>query len=357
MGFLRLGHVLINEFWQREIGDFTLDTDRFETLSNTVNILHRRGFKVALTIQPFISTNSRNFGDAVRRKILIYERLSERTISALTRYKSSAASGVLDVTNAASVPWLVSKLQAVINATQIDSYLIDFGTAYNMPHYYQCNQSLINPDQYKTIFVASLENAVPLFGVSGAVSIVRPPAFLALPPVNASWEGLQSIVTTALSYGVLGYSFILPGPIGGDYLATGSEVLTYRSLTQPPLPEPELYVRWLQLATFLPVMRFARLPSAFGSEFVTDVAKELTSVRQKTLIPILKKYVSDALNDGLPLVRPLWMIDTNDPACLLANDEFSIGAEVIVAPVLRRGQTKREGEFGDNRKWVEEVFS
>lgn len=346
MGFLRLGHVLINEFWQREIGDFTLDTERFPTLGNTVNILHRRGFKVALTIQPFISTNSANFGDAVRRKILIYERLSERTISALTRYKSSAASGVLDITNAAAIPWLVSKLQAVRNATEIDSFLIDFGTAYNMPHYYQCNQSLINPDQYKSIFVASLEDAVPLFGVSGAVSAVRPPAFLALPPVNASWSGLQSIVTTALAYGVLGYPFILPGPVGGDYLVPANDTgvpLTYRSLAQPPLPEEELYVRWLQLATFLPAMHFARLPSAFAGAFVSELAKELMAVRQKTVVPILKKYVADALNDGLPLVRPLWMIDTNDPACLLTSDEFSIGAELIVAPVLRRGQTKREG--------------
>lgn len=232
LGFLRLGHVLIDEFWQREIGDFALDKERFATLGNTVDILHRRGFKVALTIQPFISTNSANFGDAVRRKILIYERLSERTISALTRYKSSAASGVLDVTNAAAVPWLVNKLQAVVNATQVDAFHLDLGTAYNMPHYYQCNQSLLNPDQYKTIFVSSLEaSGVPLFGVSGAVSTVKPPAFLALPAVNASWEGLQSIVTTALAYGVLGYPFIMPGPVGGDFLVTDgnhSDLLTYR---------------------------------------------------------------------------------------------------------------------------------
>lgn len=73
-----------------------------------------------------------------------------------------------------------------------------------------------------------------------------------------------------------------------------------------------------------------------------DVAKELMNVRQKTIVPILKRYVSDALNEGLPLVRPLWMIDTKDVQCLQANDEFAIGAEVIVAPVLRQGQKKRE---------------
>lgn len=343
-GFLRLGHVLINEFWQKEVGDFTLDTERFPTLENTVNILHRRGFNVVFTFQPFISTNSLNFADAVEKRILIYERLSERTIPALTRYKSSPSSGVLDITNPAAIPWLVDKLKLIVKNYQIDSFFIDYGTAYNMPHYYQCNRSLSNPDQYKTIFTSSLDESTSIFGVSGAVSVPTPPAFLGLPPVNSSWEGLQSIITTAISYGIIGFPFILPGPVGGDYYLAKStpQILSYSSLPQPPLPSPELFIRWLQLATFLPSIRFSHLPSEYKSEFVTEIAKDLTSVRQKFVIPILKKYVTDAMNEGLPLIRPLWMIDINDPACLLVNDEFSIGEELIVAPILFAGQTKRE---------------
>lgn len=94
-GFLRIGHVLINEFWQNEIGDYTVDEARFKDLQEKVNILHRRGFKIVFTIQPFISTDSPNFAEAVEKKILIYERLSDRSIPALTRYKSSVSAGVL----------------------------------------------------------------------------------------------------------------------------------------------------------------------------------------------------------------------------------------------------------------------
>lgn len=346
LGFLRLGHVLINEFWQKEIGDFALDVERFPTLENTVNILQRRGFKVVFTIQPFISTNSANFAKSVSKKYLIYERLSERTIPALTRYKGSPSSGVLDVTNNASIPWLVNQLHQILNTYKINSFYVDYGTAYNMPHYYQCSKSLINPDQYKSIFTASIVEQLPIFGVSGAVTVPKPPAFLGLPPVNSSWEGLQSIITTALSYGVIGFPFILPGPVGGDYQLPPdvTTILSYQSLSQPPLPEPELFIRWLQLATFLPSIRYSHLPSEYKSNMVTEVAKELTSIRQKTVITILKKYVGDALNEGLPLVRPLWMLDINDPACLIVNDEFSIGVELIVAPILTKGQTKRESK-------------
>lgn len=203
-GFLRIGHVLINEFWQNEIGDFRLDEERFKDLEEKVNILHRRGFKIVFTIQPFISTDSPNFAEAVEKKILIYERLSERSIPALTRYKSSVSAGVLDVTNSKAIPWLLEKLKKIVNDYKIDSFFIDFGTAYNMPHYYQCNTSLVNPDQYKTLFTSGIEENVKLFGVSSAISVPRPPAFLSLPPVNSSWEGLQSIIPTVLSYGVIG---------------------------------------------------------------------------------------------------------------------------------------------------------
>lgn len=347
LGYLRLGHVLVNEFWQKKIGDFTLDVERFKTLEDTVNILHRRGFKIVFTIQPFISTESANFGEAVDKKILIYERHSEKSIPALTRYKSLASSGVLDVTNNASIPWLLEKLDKIVKNYQVDSFFIDFGSAYNLPHYYQCNRSLINPDQYKTIFSAGLDEAIfSIVGVSGAVSVPRPPTFLSLPPVNASWEGLQSIITTVLSYGIIGFPFILPGPVGGDYYLPPNSTmrtLSFVSLKQPPLVGQELFIRWLQLATFLPSMRFSHLPSEYKSDFVTEVAKELMAIRQKQVIPILKKYLSDAMNEGLPLVRPLWMLDTQDAACLYVNDEFSIGEELIVAPILYKGQTKREG--------------
>lgn len=344
LSFLKIGHVLVNEFWQENIGDFSLDVARFPTLESTVNMLHRRGFRISLSVQPFISTESPNFGDAVAKKLLIYERLSERSIPALTRYKSLASAGVLDVTNNESIPWLLKKLEQMTENYQIDSFFMDLGTAYNMPHYYQCSKTLENPDQYKTKFIEQIEENVKMIGVSSGISVPRPPAFLSLPPVNSSWEGLQSIITTVLSYGVIGYPFLLPGPIGGDYIMHENltKMVTYYSMEIPPLPDQELYIRWFQLATFLPVLRFTHLPSEYENELVNGVSKELAMIRQKTVTPTLKKYLTDAMNEALPLIRPLWMLDPTDSACLTISDEFSVGDEVIVAPILKQGETQRE---------------
>lgn len=160
--------------------------------------------------------------------------------------------------------------------------------------------------------------------------------------MNASWEGLQSILPTALAYGVIGYPFIIPGAVGGDYYVPGNDstILSYHSLDQPQLPDQELFVRWYQLSTFLPSMRFSHLPEEYKSDFITDIAKELSALRETIVMPILKKYVKQAITEGKPIIRPLWMLDP-DAASLQIENEFAVGDDLVVAPSLYRGQTKR----------------
>ncbi|XP_039758514.1 myogenesis-regulating glycosidase isoform X2 [Pararge aegeria] len=354
LGFLKQGHVLINEFWQNEIGDLSVDTARFETLNETVDKLHRRGFKVAFTIQPFISTESKNFAETVQKRLLINERNGDRRIPALTRFKSLASAGVLDITNNRSIPWILDKLQAVMDVYHIDSFYFDLGTAYDMPHYYRCEKPLINPDQYKTVFTKTFEKTLNIIGVSSAVSLPRPPIFISLPPLESTWEALRLVIPTMLTYGISGFPFAMPGAVGGDIYWPGSEQFLPSSkgsmdsnsnkTTQEngiELPERELYMRWLQMATFMPVMKFTHLPSKYNDERVLEMAKNLTLLRQKLVTPLLLKYKREALEEGLPLIRPLWLVADVDVA-LPVQDEFAIGDEIVVAPVLHKGETTRE---------------
>lgn len=292
LGFLKQGHVLINEYWQNEIGDFLVDKIRFATLNETVDKLHRRGFKVAFTVQPFISTESNNFAECVQKRLLISERNSDRRIPALTRFKSLASAGVLDITNNRSIPWILNKLQVVIDEFHIDSFYFDLGTAYDMPHYYRSEKLLTNPDQYKTIFTKTFENTLNIIGVSSAISLPRPPIFVSLPPFESTWEALGNIIPTMLTYGINGFPFIMPGAVGGDIYWPGSEQFlpSSKGILEPvnttqgngiELPERELYIRWLQMATFLPVMKFTHLPSKYNDEKVLEIAKNLTLLRQK----------------------------------------------------------------------------
>jgi alpha-glucosidase (family GH31 glycosyl hydrolase) len=107
---------------------------------------------------------------------------------------------------------------------------------------------------------------------------------------------MQSIIPTVLTYGIMGYPFVMPGAVGGDYreleesradvTRNATEVGTTSSesggtSTHLHLPDKELYVRWLQLATFLPVIRYTHLPSKYGDDRVLEMAKVLTALRLK----------------------------------------------------------------------------
>ncbi|XP_044006466.1 myogenesis-regulating glycosidase isoform X2 [Aphidius gifuensis] len=336
LGFLRQGHVLLSEEWQKYPGDFSLDETRFPSMEETINIIRRRGFKIVFTIQPFISTESYNFKDTVTNKLLISERGSDPRIPALTRYHKINSAGVLDVTNNKTLPWLQNKLDNLIKKYHVESFYIDFGTAHDMPHYYKCQEPLINPDHYKTLFIKSIiGSSLPVLGVSGAITRPKAPVFVSLPPFQSSWKAITNVIPTILNYGMIGFPFIMPGAVGGDVALPMSDY-------EINLPDKELYIRWLQLSTFLPVIRFTHLPSKYSDDSVLEMARSLTTLRQKTVTPLLKKYANETLDSGLPIIRPLWMLDPIDPACHIVVDEFSVGEELIVAPILYSGSRQRE---------------
>ncbi|GLH02111.1 Uncharacterized protein GBIM_08152 [Gryllus bimaculatus] len=60
--------------------------------------------------------------------------------------------------------------------------------------------------------------------------------------------------------------------------------------------------------------------------------------------PIVKEYLKayGPLDEGLPFNRPLWMLDPKDPICHTIVDEFSVGEELIVAPVITKDARERE---------------
>lgn len=255
-----------------------------------MEILKRRGFRVVFSIQPFISTESFNFPETVREGLLISERFSDRRIPALTRYKTLDSTGVLDITNNKTVPWLLEKLKRVMRKYKFDAFYLDLGTAYNMPHYYQCDRPLLNPDQYKTLFINSLQGIIPIFGVNSAIERPKSPAFVDLPKFQSSWHGLQRVIPTILTYGMLGYPFLIPGAVGGDTQQFKSNPATNDTVV--PLPNRELYIRWLQLAVFLPVIKFHHLPSSYGDDDISEMAKQLVTIREQK-VSLVFTYFKD----------------------------------------------------------------
>ncbi|KAL4422944.1 hypothetical protein ABPG75_009141 [Micractinium tetrahymenae] len=145
---------------------------------------------------------------------------------------------------------------------------------------------------------------------------------------EASWEHLKVSVPMLLAINVAGLPFS-GADIGGFF---GN-------------PEPELLVRWYQLAAFYPFMRGhahleakRREPWLFGED---NTARIREAIRQRyALLPYLYTQFLAANGTGAPIMRPLWYDFPQDPATFGEQHTFMLGPSLLVAPVLDAGASQ-----------------
>ncbi len=108
----------------------------------------------------------------------------------------------------------------------------------------------------------------------------------------------------------------------------------------------ELLARWTQMAAFTPFFRNhanlgtrAQEPWAFGPE-VEAICRRYIEMRYQ-LLPYLYGRFVEAHRRGTPIVRPLAWHHQNDPVAVACADQFLLGADLLVAPVMRPGATAR----------------
>ena len=147
---------------------------------------------------------------------------------------------------------------------------------------------------------------------------------------ETSWESLRMTIATVVGSGLSGQPF--NGPDIGGFNGN---------------PPAELYLRWLQAATFLPFYRThsaigmpRREPWVYGEPY-TRIIREFMRLRQR-LMPTLYTLAWEAAQRGLPLARPLWWAEPRDPALWPIDDTFLLGEALLVAPVVEGGGTRRK---------------
>ena len=91
-------------------------------------------------------------------------------------------------------------------------------------------------------------------------------------------------------------------------------------------------------------------PWTFDQETI-DIYRKSVELRYE-LVPYFYDLYYEGSKTGLPLLRPLVMNYDNDPNTYELNDEFMLGDQMIIAPVLKQGVTKRmvylpEGKWYD----------
>jgi hypothetical protein len=116
----------------------------------------------------------------------------------------------------------------------------------------------------------------------------------------------------------------------------------------------DLYVRWLQLGTFSPIMRLhsnhgERLPWDYDTAAELP-AEEFLRLRE-ALVPYLYDTAWEATTTGLPMTREMAIGWPNDAAALSATSQWMLGDSLLVAPITSPGTTASRSVWFPPGSW------
>ncbi|HVF68397.1 MAG TPA: glycoside hydrolase family 31 protein, partial [Pyrinomonadaceae bacterium] len=157
----------------------------------------------------------------------------------------------------------------------------------------------------------------------------------------ATWDHLRLSLSMLMNMGVSGVPFV-GADVGGF---SGN-------------PSPELYTRWLQAAALTPLLRShsengsnPHEPYSFPKAYA-DINRASVELRYR-LLPYLQTLFHEHTLNGAPVMRPLWFEYPDDSRTYLIEDEYLVGGDLLVAPVVTESVTRRRVYFPAGDDWVD----
>lgn len=143
------------------------------------------------------------------------------------------------------------------------------------------------------------------------------------------WSQMRMSISMNANLGISGFSFV-----GNDVSGFGLD------------SSEELFIRWMEMGPFIPIFRnhsnmYTRRqePWAFGPR-AEKIAKKYIELRYE-LLPYIYDLYYISHKEGLPIFRPMIMEYEKDMNLLNMREQFMLGENMIVAPVLYEGERSK----------------
>jgi alpha-glucosidase (family GH31 glycosyl hydrolase) len=294
---------------------------------------HARRGAVMVWLVPFLSPDGDSVRHAVRQGWLITGADGEPII----RKWWNGYSALPDLTEPAALDWLRAELRQ-LQDLGVDGFKFDAGDLrdYRVDDRTRAGDGPTGQCQAWARFAAEYAfNELRACWKMGGRPLAQR---LHDKPCRWGAGGLGSLIPEAIAQGLIGAVFNCPDMIGGGDAA---DVLDGESV------DPELFVRFAQCSALFPMMQFSQAPwRVLDAEHLAAV-RAAVELRQ-SLLPEIVTLVRHAADTGQPILRPLAY---HHPGYHAVHDQFLLGEDLLVAPVLERGATSRTVRLPPGR-WI-----
>jgi len=319
----------IDDRWESCFGELRFGRD-FPDPAGMVRELHAMGFKVLLWVTPFVNRESTVFAELERKKVLVGSK--DGCGAAMLKWWGGEA-GLVDVTGAAGRQWYREQLLRLRDETGVDGFKIDGGDAKYQPAPDTAAWSdYRGASGYADALLGLFEELAPGMCETRTAWLSQHRRLIwRLGGKDSHWgrdNGLKAVLNLSLHLSLMGYDLLIPDMIPGRVQTLVSDM---------PLPTDELMVRWTELSAFFPLMQFSYFPWNYGRP-TAEAALNFARLH-KDLEPCLVRLLRERTE---PLLRPMWLADGLSDAAYTVSDQFMLGPDLLVAPVLDSGVTERQ---------------
>jgi alpha-D-xyloside xylohydrolase len=365
---LPISVIVVDFFHWPTQGDWRFDPTYWPDPDAMIKELQDMGIELMVSIWPTVDYRSENFEEMMQKGYLIR---TERGMRVSMDFQGNTIH--YDATNPGARDFIWSKAKKNYYDKGVKIFWLDEAepeyTVYDFDNYrYYLGSDLqvgnIYPFMYAKTFFDGMqaegqENIINLLRCAWAGS-QRFGALLWSGDIHSSFISFRDQFAAGLNTGLAGmpwWTTDIGGFHGGD----------------PEDPKfRELLVRWFQWGAFCPVMRLHgfRVPEqpqvgttggatclsgaanevwSFGDE-AYEILKDYLELREK-LRPYVTAQMEAAHQKGTPVMRPLFYDFPQDKAAWECEDAYMFGPDLLVAPIMYEGMTKREVYLPAGANW------
>ncbi len=330
--------------------DWRLDEGLYPGLRDRIRDWGSRGVAFLGYVNPYLCEDGELFAEAAAKGFLALDPAGKPYLAKTTSFPF----GLVDLTNPGAYAWLKGVIKENMLGLGMRGWMADFGEYLPTDAVLAGGSGLEWHQRWPLLWARLNREAVEEAGAlgealffvrSGWSGVTRHATMLWAGDQHVDWSpdyGLGSALRACLSLAMSGAG-ACHADIGGY-------------TTFPPLVRgKELFLRWLELGAFMPLMRSheGNRPGAnwqFDSDAETIAATARFSRLHAALRPYFEFAQREYLESGLPMMRPLFLHYGEDFG-RDGEEAFLLGRDLAVYPVLEEGAVARRLRLPRDR-WI-----
>jgi alpha-D-xyloside xylohydrolase len=310
--------------WGVDACDFIPDEENFGSIRSLAEWLHEQDIRLCLWVNPHVMEQSPKYrADRLVEGGAVRDRVDPRRT-------------FVDFTGGGR-DWWTEEIRSLV-ADGVDCFKLDYGEV--LPPHSRMADGRTGAQVHNVYpLLASIvahEAGIPFaFTRAGTAGSQRFPMHWS-GDSQSTWAGLAGSLRGGLAASWSGFAHWTTDIGGFYYVNLWDREGATAGLS---MPDPELYIRWMQMGLLLSHSRFhgmlPREPWAYG-ETALDIHRAFVALRM-ALVPYLLDASREAAATGCPVMRPLAMEFPEDIGSRHVDTQYMLGRDLVVAPVLRAG--------------------